>query len=318
MAKVQLMIKYFLKSVVLLAIAVTVCCVIYPLAVWMVGQMVFPFQANGSLLYIHEKPVGSKLIAQPFTKDAYFHSRPSAAAYNAAASASSSLAPSNDALRDRVAQSLGLIAVYKTGSKAGQSVGPDIDQWFQRDKFLDQAHLVTQWASLHPSAARSWVNADAVRIAHVKDWAREHSEIEDPIVLFFREFSKRHPGAFPSFGNPSQLVNSGQEIQSLFFEMWLEDHPEAEVAKVPADMVMTSASGLDPHMTLENAKYQLPRIVSEWSSHLKRDPKALYTEIEQRLEKNAAAPLGGLAGEKFVNVLEINIELYRCYGEPPL
>jgi len=40
------------------------------------------------------------------------------------------------------------------------------------------------------------------------------------------------------------------------------------------------------------------------------------TEIEQVLQKNASAPLNGIAGEKFVNVLEINLELRKQYGAP--
>ena len=112
------MIKYFSKSVLLLSFAVAICCIIYPLALWIVGQVFFPFQANGSMIMGSEgKPIGSKLIAQPFTKDDYFQPRPSAASYNAAASSSSALAPSNYALRDRVARSLGPIATYKTGPK---------------------------------------------------------------------------------------------------------------------------------------------------------------------------------------------------------
>jgi K+-transporting ATPase ATPase C chain len=53
-------------------------CGIYPLAVWGIGQLLFPDKANGSLLKQGEKTVGSALIAQPFTSPAYFHPRPSA------------------------------------------------------------------------------------------------------------------------------------------------------------------------------------------------------------------------------------------------
>ena len=61
-----------------------------------IGQTVFPYQANGSLLRGPDGTVvGSRLIAQPFTKDEYFQPRPSAASYDASASASSTLAPSN-------------------------------------------------------------------------------------------------------------------------------------------------------------------------------------------------------------------------------
>src|SRR5579864_1868330 len=121
------MLRIFSKSILLLLFAVILCCGIYPLALWIVGQIFFPFQANGSLLHGPDgKIVGSKLIGQSFSKEEYFQSRPSAANYDAAASASSSLAASNYALRDRVAQILGPIVKYRNGAKAGQLVAPDI------------------------------------------------------------------------------------------------------------------------------------------------------------------------------------------------
>jgi K+-transporting ATPase ATPase C chain len=58
-------------------------------------------------------------------KDEYFQPRPSAASYDASASASSTYAASNYLLRDRIARTLGPIVTYKDGPKAGQSVGPD-------------------------------------------------------------------------------------------------------------------------------------------------------------------------------------------------
>jgi potassium-transporting ATPase KdpC subunit len=49
---------------------------------------------------------------------------------------------------------------------------------------------------------------------------------------------------------------------------------------------------------------------------LKRDPNAVRKEIERILQKNASAPWFGLAGEKFVNVLEVNLKLRKQYGAP--
>lgn len=115
------------KSVLLIAISVVIVCGIFLGAVWLVGQLFFPFQANGSLLRGPDGRVaGSKLIAQPFTKDEYFQPRPSAASYDASASASSALAPLNYALRDRVARTLGPIVKYRSGPKEG-------------DKYLDSS-----------------------------------------------------------------------------------------------------------------------------------------------------------------------------------
>ena len=85
---------------------------------------------------------------------------------------------------------------------------------------------------------------------------------------------------------------------------------------VPADMVTTSASGLDPHITLQNAEFQLDRVSEKWAEDLKRDPADVRGEIEAILQKRSFAPWNGLLGEKMVNVLEVNLELRGKYGEP--
>ena len=337
------MLRYISKSIILLAVAVVISCLIYPLALWVIGQTFFPFQANGSLLKGPDGTiVGSRLIAQPFTKDEYFQPRPSTPSYDASASASSSLAASNYTLRDRVARSLGPIAIYKGGPKAGKPVAPDVEQWFQKDIYQGSPHIVAQWADQHNSLAQAWVTGEPSHGTYVDNWAKTHQAVvaqfikdnpgtpepkaADLAVVFFKDFSAQYPGQFPSAVTRKgpdgkdqtsiEPLREGSDIQSTFFAMWRDDHPDAVLQEVPGDMVTASGSGLDPHITLQNAELQLDRVASKWASNVKRDPAAVRKEIEEVLQRNASAPFGGLAGEKIVNVLELNLELRALYGTP--
>jgi len=88
-------------ALVLLGALTLITGLLYPLVVTGIAQVLFPRQANGSLILIDGKPVGSSLIGQPFDAPKYFWGRPSATSpfpYNAAASSGSNLGPTNDAL----------------------------------------------------------------------------------------------------------------------------------------------------------------------------------------------------------------------------
>lgn len=330
--------KTLSKSIFLLVSLVIVTCVIYPGILWVIGQTLFPFQANGSIVYNDKgQVIGSMLIAQPFTKDEYFQPRPSAASYDASASTSSALAPSNYALRDRVSRTLGPIVKYQNG----QPVAPDVEKWVQQDTYQQKNHIVAQWATAHNTLATAWVNADPTHAQFVDSWSKQHPDVvkqfiknnptitqpkaADLAVVFFQHFSEEHPGKFPS--SASQTVNgktvtviqptdSGTDVQSIFFDMWRQEHPDVVLQDVPGDYVTTSASGLDPHISLQNAEFQLDRVAAKWATNLHRDPAAVRSEIENLIQEKSSAPIGGLVGEKFVNVLELNLNLRKMYGEP--
>jgi len=97
--------RYLRPALVFLGLFTLLTGVLYPLLVTAVAQTLFPHQANGSLIERDGLILGSELIGQPFDDPAYFWGRPSLTQpypYNAAASAGSTLAPSNPALTERV------------------------------------------------------------------------------------------------------------------------------------------------------------------------------------------------------------------------
>jgi K+-transporting ATPase c subunit len=240
------MLAHLRANLWLLVLTVLLCSVLYPGVLLVIGQTVFRDKAQGSLVTDAKgNPLGSRLIAQPFTEDRYFQPRPSAVAYNAAASGASNWSASNRQLRDRVARQLGPIVKYRSGPKAGRLVGPDVESWFHQQKI--------------------------------------------------------------------EPAKEGTDIQSAFFDMWLQAHPQVDLEPVPADMVMASGSGLDPHITLSNALWQLDRVAAAWAKQTDSSEAQVRQEITRLLRDHSAVPLGGLFGVPLVNVLEINLALRERY-----
>lgn len=171
--------------------------VLYPVAMTVVAQGLFPRQANGSLVTAEHRVVGSALIAQRFSSAGYFHGRPSAAGasgYDASASGGSNLGATSKKLRDRVA--------------------------------ADCDSLLAQ----NPAA----------------------------------------PGP------------------------------------IPVDLVTASGSGLDPHVSLEAALWQAPRIATARGIPL----ESVQAMIRDRTEEHTL----GLLGDPRVNVLLLNLDLDARYG----
>jgi K+-transporting ATPase ATPase C chain len=333
------MLAHIRANVWLLALTLLLCSVVYPAVLWVVGQSAFRDRAEGSMIFDKQgKPIASRLIAHEVKGDEYFQPRPSAVSYNAAASGASNFGANNYLLRDRVARSLAPLAKYGRGAKQGEPVAPDVVSWFR-----ETPNLVETWATAHPGVAQAWVKADDAAKDFVKDWFEQrpaeldvwkgknpdkpNPEPEDLAVTFFTNFSRQCPSTWLTVvekdkdGKTTKKValvkkddEDSADIAAVFFDLWRDAHPTIEMVDVPADLVTASGSGLDPHITLAGALYQLPRVTTKWAELTGADVATVRREIEDVLRRHSHAPMQGLAGVALVNVVEINFELHDRYA----
>ncbi|KDP94634.1 ATPase [Brevundimonas sp. EAKA] len=147
------MVHSFRPAIAMMALFTLLLGLAYPLAVTGIAQLVFPSQANGSLVRdAGGRVVGSALIGQPFAGATYLHPRPSAAGdgYDAAASSGSNMGPLNPNLAARVAESAQTIR-----AEDGPGVIP--------------ADAVTTSASgLDPDVSPAYARLQAARIARAR------------------------------------------------------------------------------------------------------------------------------------------------------
>jgi potassium-transporting ATPase KdpC subunit len=148
-----------------LALAV-VCCGLYPLIVFGIGQLLFPDKANGSLIVDAGGVRGSRLIGQPFTADKYFHPRPSSAGngYDPTSSGGSNLGPTSQKLRDAIAQNLadyrtqnGMATNALVPADAVSGSGSGLDPHISLENAQLQAERVAKARSLKPEQVRALI-----------------------------------------------------------------------------------------------------------------------------------------------------------------
>jgi K+-transporting ATPase ATPase C chain len=154
-----------LRSALLATLVLAVvCCGLYPLVVFGIGQALFHDRANGSLIRDSNGTIrGSRLLGQQFTGDKYFHSRPSSAGngYDATSSGGSNLGPTSQKLRDSIAQNL---ADYRSQNGLASNAPVPADAVTASASGLDP-HISPENAELQVSRvakARS-LGQDAVR-----------------------------------------------------------------------------------------------------------------------------------------------------------
>jgi K+-transporting ATPase ATPase C chain len=195
------MLREIRPAIVVLVALTLITGLAYPLAITGIAQVLFPRQAQGSLIERNGTIIGSELIGQQFESDKYFHGRPSA----------TTAADPNDATKT-------VPAPYNAANSGGSNFGPSNKALIDR--------------------------------------------VQGGIDKLRQE-------------NPSMAV--------------------------PADLVTTSASGLDPHISPEGALFQVTRIAK--ARNVRED------RIRQLIANHTEGRLFGLLGEPRVNVLLLNLAL---------
>jgi K+-transporting ATPase ATPase C chain len=175
------MLQHIRPAVVLLVLFSALTGLVYPLAVTGIAQLVFPRQANGSLIEKNGAVIGSALIGQNFKTDRYFHPRPSAttdtdpndssktidAPYNAANSSGSNLGPTSRKLVDRVKAS---VAAWRATAGSGpvpadavMASASGLDPDISPENALVQASAVARARGLDEARVRSLVESSIER-----------------------------------------------------------------------------------------------------------------------------------------------------------
>jgi K+-transporting ATPase ATPase C chain len=143
--------QQFITSVLATLVLTVLLGIAYPLVITGLAQLLFRDKANGQLLVVDGRLVGSRIIGQPFTGDKYFHSRPSAAGtgYDGASSGGSNLGPTNAQLVARVNDSVksmttGELVPIDLVTTSGSGLDPDITPaaaHFQAERVARERHL---------------------------------------------------------------------------------------------------------------------------------------------------------------------------------
>lgn len=202
------------QSLVVTLILLLLCGFVFPVLLSGISAVIFPSQANGSLVYADGQAVGAANVGQDFTEPYFMKGRPSAYNYNT----------------------------------------------YYEDELGNQ-------------------------------YFNDGSE--------FAGLSSGSNNYAPS--NPALT-----ERVEAHIEAFLEANPDVKREDIPADLMTASGSGLDPHITPESARIQIPVLAA--SSGLSEE------QLEQIVEDNTEGKLLGIFGEETVNVLGVNLDIAKAMG----
>ncbi len=160
------------------ALFVVLCGLLYPTVATLLGGLLFPQQAGGSLIERDGRVVGSSLVAQPFVDARYFQPRPSAAGFDPKALSGSNLASSNPALRERMAADSAALAT-RLGVTA-QSLPADL--------------ITASGSGIDPHVSPAGAQVQVARVAQARGLP-----VDDVIALVHSHTARR---TFGVFGEP--------------------------------------------------------------------------------------------------------------------
>lgn len=118
------------------------------------------------------------------------------------------------------------------------------------------------------------------------------------------EYFNSRPSAVDYNAAASGASNLGPSSKKLIEQVKVRIKKSGQKQHLPADMVLTSASGLDPHISIKNAQLQMPRIAKV--RHLSE------SEIKKLVDENTDQDFIGLWGQDAVNVLKLNLALGKA------
>ena len=289
------------------------------------------------------KAVGSRLIAQPFTGDEYFQPRPSAASYNAAASAATNWGASNYLLRDRVARQLGPIVKYRGGAEEGPARRPGHRSLVPEGPVSGQAgHRRPVGRRAFHAWRQNWVKADPLNGEYV---TRLGEGPPDGGGRSGSRTTRQRPSRSPKTWPCSSSTASRRSIPGTFpgaVEQQDGRRQDREADRAgqgghghPGDLLRHVAAGasrrrsgtgagrhgdglrLGPrsaHHAQERAVSTRPRGRQVGRADETRQGPRCARKSRGCSNEKAEAPLGGLVGVDLVNVLEINLALRDRYA----
>lgn len=167
------MFKQFKTAILMLLVLTVITGILYPLAVTLAAQAVFPSQANGSLVTVDGTTVGSSLIGQNNTDPRYFWSRPSAISYNPLPSSGSNLGPTSQTLADTVAQRA---ADFRAGNNLADTVVIPSDMLFASGSGLDP-HISPTAALLQVERVAGVRGLEVAKVAALVEQAVEAPQL---------------------------------------------------------------------------------------------------------------------------------------------